>query len=190
MSNSLFANLQKIGKALIKQKKPEREDVSAKVDTESTKQSSTKQSPIPQDWVMPVVGKVLPLAEIPDSVFSSGVMGAGFAIEPESGQVVSPVAGKVSVLFPTKHAIVIEAENGLEVLIHIGIDTVKLQGEGFTALVDVEDKVEAGTPLMAVDWEIIGKKAPSIITPIIFTGLTDKEHIDIQSGKPVIVISD
>lgn len=148
---------------------------------------SSSDTVLPSDWKMPVEGQVLPLSEIPDSVFSSGAMGAGFAIKPSGGQVVSPVAGRVESIFPTKHAIMLKTNEGLEILIHIGIDTVNLKGEGFTALVEAGATVSIGTPLMEVDWAGIEKKVPSTITPIIFTGLTDEQQIEVQSGKPVLV---
>ena len=101
------------------------------------------------------------------------MVGYGFAIKPTDGKVVSPVNGKVVTLFPTKHAIGLVADNGTEILIHIGIDTVKLKGEGFTS------KVEQGPVLMEVDLDYVEKNAPSIITPIVFTNL--------EAGKAVTI---
>lgn len=186
MSSNLLANLQKLWKRRIKPKPSERsehEAISAKEHTETL----APPSPISQNWLMPIEGQAISLADVPDSVFSSGIMGAGFAIQPNGGQVISPVAGKITALFPTKHAIVIETTEGLEILIHVGIDTVNLKGEGFTALVESGATVNSGTPLLTVDWTTVKKKATSSITPIIFTNLTDGQQIAIQSEKPVIV---
>ncbi len=83
----------------------------------------------------PLTGKVVPLSEVPDQVFSTKMMGDGFAVEPTDGTVVSPVDGTIVNVFPTKHAIGIQSNTGREVLIHFGIDTVKLNGQGFEALV-------------------------------------------------------
>ncbi|QXM05344.1 glucose-specific PTS transporter subunit IIBC [Crassaminicella indica] len=136
-------------------------------------------------FVAPLNGKLLALKDVPDQVFSQRMMGDGFAIEPINGEVVSPVNGKVTTLFQTKHAIGITAENGREVLIHFGIDTVKLKGEGFEALVNQDDIVKAGQPILRVDLEKIKDKVPSIITPIIFTNLSEKEKVSFKAGVKV-----
>jgi glucose PTS system EIICBA or EIICB component len=132
----------------------------------------------------PLSGEVLPLSEVPDQVFSQKMMGDGFAIMPTEGTVVSPVDGKIVNVFPTKHAIGIEATNGREILIHFGIDTVKLNGEGFEALVTQGDEVKKGQELLKVDLEHVKNNAPSIITPIIFTNLQPNEYVKIEKqGK-------
>ncbi|CDQ21063.1 PTS system N-acetylglucosamine-specific IIA component, Glc family /PTS system N-acetylglucosamine-specific IIB component, Glc family /PTS system N-acetylglucosamine-specific IIC component, Glc family [Halobacillus karajensis] len=132
------------------------------------------------DIAMPLSGKVLPLSEVPDEVFAQGMMGPGFAIDPSEGIFHSPVSGKVIQVFPTKHAIGLEMENGLEVLIHVGLDTVKLDGEGFEALVESGQMVTQGTPLLRVDLEFVKENAPSIVTPIIFT---NAEGLDVDLLK-------
>lgn len=137
------------------------------------------------DFVCPLDGKIVGLDKVPDEVFSGKMMGDGFAIEPENGEVVSPVDGVITTLFPTKHAIGITADNGLELLVHFGMDTVKLQGEGFTALVEQDDRVKAGQPLLKVDLEVVKNKVPSIITPVIFTNLTEGQSVVITEGEKV-----
>ena len=107
--------------------------------------------------VSPIEGKILPITEVPDQVFSGKMMGDGFAIEPTEGTVVSPVNGEIVNVFPTKHAIGIQSEGGKEILIHFGIDTVKLNGEGFEALVAQGDKVKQGQPLLKVDLAFVKK---------------------------------
>ncbi|MBS4209240.1 glucose-specific PTS transporter subunit IIBC [Bacillus sp. FJAT-50079] len=131
----------------------------------------------------PMTGEILPISEVPDAVFSQKMMGDGFAIKPEEGMVVSPVDGKIINVFPTKHAIGIMSDNGREVLIHVGIDTVQLQGEGFEVFVSEGDEVKAGQPLLSVDLDFISEKATSIITPIIFTNLAEGENVEIQTGS-------
>lgn len=111
-------------------------------------------------------------------------MGDGFAIEPVNGEVVSPVDGTVSVVHSSKHAVGITANNGLELIIHFGIDTVNLKGEGFTTLVNVGDKVKAGQPILKVDLELVKGKVASVITPIIFTNLGAKS-VAVQAGENV-----
>lgn len=124
-----------------------------------------------QDFVLPISGEVIPLQEVPDEVFSQKMMGDGFAIIPFSGSVVSPVDGKIASIFPTKHAIGILSDQGYEILIHVGIDTVHLNGEGFTVLVEDGETVSKGQEILQFDLEKIKEAAPSVATPIIFTNL-------------------
>ncbi|MGN8648234.1 glucose-specific PTS transporter subunit IIBC [Gracilibacillus sp. HCP3S3_G5_1] len=132
------------------------------------------------DFVSPMQGEVMPLSEVPDQVFSQKMMGDGFAVKPTDGEIVSPVNGKIINVFPTKHAIGIEADNGTEILIHIGIDTVNLKGEGFTAKVVEGDEVKQGQALMEVDLDFISNNAPSTVTPIIFTNLAEGQSIQLN----------
>ncbi|MDP9579768.1 PTS sugar transporter subunit IIA [Priestia megaterium] len=127
----------------------------------------------------PISGTVLPISEVPDPVFSQKMMGDGFAIEPTEGKVVSPVEGEVIQLFHTKHAIGLQTEAGTEVLIHIGLETVEMKGEGFEAHVKQGDKVNIGTPLITFDISLINEKAKSIITPIVITNSDASESFEI-----------
>jgi glucose PTS system EIICBA or EIICB component len=136
-------------------------------------------------FVSPLDGKIVDLKDVPDQVFSQKMMGDGFAIDPTNGELVSPVDGKIVTFFPTKHAIGIRAESGREILIHVGVDTVNLQGEGFEALVKEGDDVKAGQPLLRVDFDQIKGKVPSIKTPIIFTNLSQGEAVEVTVGKEV-----
>ncbi|WP_420833058.1 glucose-specific PTS transporter subunit IIBC [Shimazuella soli] len=129
------------------------------------------------EFVAPIEGKVVPLSEVPDQVFSQKMMGDGFAIVPSNGKIVAPCDGKIETLFPTKHAIGITSTTGHEILIHIGIDTVELKGEGFTAYVSQGDQVKKGQHLLDVDLDLLKQKAPSTITPIIFTNLKEGEKV-------------
>ncbi|WP_223701613.1 glucose-specific PTS transporter subunit IIBC [Sutcliffiella deserti] len=132
---------------------------------------------------IPMSGKLLPISEVPDKIFSEKMMGDGFAIEPTEGTVVSPVAGTIVNLFPTKHAIGIETADGREILVHVGIDTVNLKGRGFESLVEQGDTVDLGQPLLNVDLSIIKGEATSTITPIVFTNLAAGEVVEIKDGK-------
>jgi len=132
--------------------------------------------------VSPIKGQLVPITEVPDPVFAGKMMGDGFAIIPSEGTVVSPVDGKIVNLFPTKHAIGIMADSGREILIHFGIDTVKLKGEGFETLVGENDEVKKGQPLLKVDLDFIKENATSTTTPIIFTNLAEGESV--QINKP------
>ncbi|MFC2949754.1 glucose-specific PTS transporter subunit IIBC [Virgibacillus sediminis] len=130
-----------------------------------------------EDIISPLKGKIIPVTDVPDEVFSGKMMGDGFAIEPAEGQVVSPVNGKIVNVFPTKHAIGIQSDGGREILVHVGLDTVNLKGEGFEALVEEGDIVEAGQLILKADLSFIGKNAKSTITPIVFTNLKDGEKV-------------
>ncbi|OAU45841.1 PTS beta-glucoside transporter subunit IIABC, partial [Lacticaseibacillus rhamnosus] len=103
----------------------------------------------------PVKGTLVTLSDVPDEVFASGTMGQGIAIEPEENVVKSPVAGTVSLVYPTGHAIGITSDKGAEILIHIGIDTVNLKGKHFKALIEQGQKVTVGTPLVEFDYQAI-----------------------------------
>ncbi|WP_026909244.1 glucose-specific PTS transporter subunit IIBC [Paucisalibacillus globulus] len=128
----------------------------------------------------PIKGEVVPITEVPDQVFSEKMMGDGFAIKPIDGLVVSPVNGTIINAFPTKHALGIKSEGGREILIHFGLDTVNLKGEGFELLVGEGDEVKVGQALLKVDLDYIGKHAKSTITPIVFTNLQDGEKVSIE----------
>ncbi len=130
-------------------------------------------------------GEVVPLAEVPDQVFSQKMMGDGFAVMPTDGTVVSPVDGKIINVFPTKHAIGIQSAGGHEILIHVGIDTVKLNGQGFEALVKEGDEVKKGQPILRVDLDYVKQNAPSIVTPVIFTNLKAGETVHVNKQGPV-----
>lgn len=136
------------------------------------------------NFVIPLDGKMLSLSKVPDEVFSQKIMGDGFAIEPDNGEVVSPVDGIVSTILDSKHAVGIKADNGLELIVHFGIDTVELKGEGFTALVRAGDQIKAGQALLSVDIDFVKGKAASVITPIVFTNLSGQTVL-IDEGKVV-----
>ncbi len=115
----------------------------------------------------PVEGTVLALADVPDPMFSEGMMGPGLAIDPSGNSVVAPADAKVVSVFPTNHAVGLELKDGTELLIHVGIDTVNLKGNGFQALVAAGDTVTAGTPLLRFDAARIRAAGLSAITPVI-----------------------
>ncbi|MCM3125793.1 MULTISPECIES: glucose-specific PTS transporter subunit IIBC [unclassified Mesobacillus] len=140
-----------------------------------------------ETFVSPIKGEIKPITEVPDQVFSGKMMGDGFAIVPAEGTIVSPVDGKIVNLFPTKHAIGILSDSGREILIHVGIDTVNLKGQGFETLVSENDTVTKGQPLLKVDLDYIKENATSIITPIVFTNLSEGESIVINKEGNVDV---
>lgn len=133
----------------------------------------------------PVNGTIHDLSKVNDEVFSQKLMGEGFAAQTEDGDIYSPVSGEVGMIFPTKHAIIVATDDGLEVLIHMGIDTVKLEGEGFELFCSVGDKVKAGDKLAHMDLEFIKSKGYETITPVIFTNLEAGKTIEVSEGKSV-----
>lgn len=128
----------------------------------------------------PLAGEVIDLSEVEDNAFAKGMVGPGVAIRPSGTEVVSPVDGTVMVVFPTKHAIGIKADTGVEILIHLGLDTVKLKGEGFETLVNNGDIVEVGTPLLRFDPAVIEAAGYKLTTPVIVTNAA-------KVGEPIVV---
>ena len=143
------------------------------------------------DFVSPMSGKVYKLSDIADEGFSSGAMGEGFAIELSESKVTSPCDGVITAVFPTKHAYGIETSDGKEILIHIGMDTVELNGEGFESFVKAGDKVKKGDLIVCVDLEYIKNNEKSLISPIIFTDGTKinllKENALVKNGEGKII---
>ncbi|MFS0779860.1 glucose-specific PTS transporter subunit IIBC [Neobacillus sp. 3P2-tot-E-2] len=138
-----------------------------------------------EGFMAPLKGELKPITEVPDQVFAGKMMGDGFAIVPVEGTIVSPVSGKIVNLFPTKHAIGILSDTGREILIHVGIDTVNLKGQGFETLVSENDIVDQGQPLLKVDLDFIKEHATSIITPVVFTNLAEGEKVVIEKPGQV-----
>ena len=141
----------------------------------------------------PMYGEVISLSEVPDPVFAQKMMGDGIAVIPKDGKVVSPVKGQIIQVFPTKHAIGIRTKHGLEILIHVGLDTVELNGEGYEVTVSEGQKVKIGDPIMNVDIEFIEKNNKEIVTPIIITNSAEKtekivvrEAGEIQRGEYIL----
>lgn len=135
----------------------------------------------------PLQGAIVQLADVPDPVFASGAMGKGIAIEPSQGTLYAPAKGEVTLLFPTKHAIGIKTENGAEILLHVGMDTVSLNGEGFESFVEIGDSIEAGQKLLEFDMEAIKAAGLPITTPIIVTNTSLYEDILVSQENEVQV---
>ena len=132
----------------------------------------------------PVTGEVFELSSVPDEAFSSGMMGNGIAVLPTDPEITAPVAGTIAFVFDTKHAIGLVTEQGIGVMIHIGIDTVKLNGKGFDVLVETGQIVSAGQPVMRLDLPYLKKHAPSLISPVIITELPDGYKLrPVKTGK-------
>ena len=130
----------------------------------------------------PFSGKLVPLSEVPDETFASGVLGEGIAIEPSDGLFCSPVDGTVETIAETKHAIGFAADNGLEILVHVGLETVSLNGEGFEILVKEGDKVKAGQPVAKADLALIRERGLKTITSLVLTGGADEKELHCADG--------
>lgn len=125
----------------------------------------------------PLKGRIVPLKQVPDEVFSSEMMGKGIAVIPDEGKVVSPVNGTVTSIFPTLHAIGITSDQGVEVLMHVGLDTVKLEGKFFEAKVEADARVKTGDELLSFDKAAIEEAGYNVITPIIITNTDSYKDI-------------
>lgn len=143
----------------------------------------------------PVNGEIFPIESVNDSVFSEKMMGDGIAIKYAGGDVVAPVTGKItSVILPSCHAFGIRCENGLDVLVHVGLDVVKLKGEGFQLLKKKGEMVHQGEAVIKVDYDLLKDKGLDLITPIVITNsneflLNQKAHGHAESGKTDLFVA-
>lgn len=142
----------------------------------------------------PLSGKVVKLSQLNDQVFASGLMGKGIAIEPTNGEVCAPVTGTITSILPTKHAIGITSDEGIELLIHVGMDTVELEGVGFECFVNENEHVKAGDLLLKADLKKIKAAGFSVTTPIVVTNTKEYSAVEVISstevtkGHPLITI--
>ena len=140
----------------------------------------------------PLIGNIVPLNRVSDQVFASGAMGKGIAIEPSDGVLHAPADGKIIMTFKTGHAIGMKTKNGAEILMHIGMDTVNLQGKGFDTLVEKDQKVKAGDPLIKFDIDLIKKAGYPVTTPMVVTNSQDFDDIkqivkgEVKVGQAVL----
>lgn len=151
------------------------EDETNQVEEKPVKKAT--ESTLRVDIMAPMKGEVLPLKEIEDPVFSSEVLGKGVAIRPSDEKVYAPCDATVESIFNTKHAIGLKTDNGLEVMIHVGLDTVQLEGKPFTLKTKVGDKIKQGDLLLEFDAKVIKDAGYSTVTPVIITNLEDGQDI-------------
>lgn len=133
----------------------------------------------------PAAGKAVSLKEVNDPTFSQEILGKGVAIIPSEGKIVAPADGTISVFFETKHAVSISAENSAEIIVHVGLDTVNLKGEHFTAHKQQGDKVKAGELLLEFDMEAIKAAGYDVITPVIICNTPDFPDMVCHTGQDV-----
>lgn len=179
---------------LYKEETPKQEEKETLI-TEKKQQESCENKMVKQlEIASPIKGTVLKLEKMKDDAFASGVLGKGAAIIPEEGKVYAPTDGVITALFPTLHAIGMQADNGLELLIHIGLDTVQLNGEGFWAMVKQGDRVKKGQLLVTFDKEFIESKGFCLETPVLVTNSDDflevieTKQIEISPGDCLITV--
>jgi beta-glucoside PTS system EIICBA component len=160
------------------------EDTAKKADGENVVEEQTIFQQSNEETVdAPLSGHVIPLSDVPDEVFSSGAMGQGVAIEPSDNKLYAPFAGNVVMVAPTKHAIGLRSESGVELLVHIGLDTVKLDGKPFTLHVEDGAKIKKGDLLITFDKELIQNEGIRLTTPLIVTNSHAYKEIIIENIK-------
>ncbi len=152
-----------------------------------------KKKPKEIELYAPVSGKLVNLEDVQDPVFSKKMMGDGFAVDPTDAVIKSPADGVISILHDAHHAFGITTDDGCEILVHIGMDTVELNGLGFKPLKAQGDKVSAGDPIIEVDFDLIKDKVPSIITPVVVTNIDEyqiaKLDLTETGNAPVMIVS-
>lgn len=140
----------------------------------------------------PAPGTIVALVDVPDPVFASGAVGEGFAVDPAEGNFVSPVDGELILVAKTLHAFAVRTDAGAEILVHIGMDTVKLKGEGFTAHRAKGDRVQQGDVIISCDLAQMAPMVPSMVTPVLLTNGKDftiaETEIGAASGSAVTTV--
>ena len=156
----------------------------AKNETEKNKEMPTSKE---FKIAAPIKGTLIPITEVPDPVFAEKILGDGFAIIPnDDGIVCSPINGKVVQVFETKHAVTLIDAEGMEVLIHFGVNTVQLEGEGFTSHIKADEEVKVGTKLIEADLKVIREKASSDNVIVVFTSSEQKFNVvkkEVETGE-------
>lgn len=157
------------------------------------KNKKDNKKPGSQVLCAPVTGKMVSLEEVPDPVFSSGTMGRGVGFQPEKNEICAPCDGKIVMIADTLHAFGMETETGAELLIHIGLDTVDLNGEGFKKLAQEGEKVSCGTPVISADLAFMKEKGIVMTTPMVVTNsdefeLEIRDCGDVAAGETEVVV--
>ncbi|WP_444313566.1 PTS system trehalose-specific EIIBC component [Megamonas funiformis] len=160
-------------------------------ETENTDSEENKVDTVAENFQAPITGITKKLSDIEDKGFASGAMGEGFAIEMQDGKVVAPFSGEVMVCFPTGHAYGLKSNDGKEILIHIGMDTVELDGKGFDVKVQAGQKIKQGDVLVNVDIDYVKSQGKSLVTPIVFTDGRKvellQENVAVKAGDENII---
>lgn len=133
----------------------------------------------------PLTGEIVNIEDVPDVVFSEKIVGDGIAIRPTGDEIVAPVDGVIGKIFETNHAFSMESDDGVELFVHFGIDTVELKGEGFTRIAQEGQKVKKGDVIIKLDLPLLESKAKSILTPVVVSNMDEISHMDKKTGETV-----
>lgn len=130
----------------------------------------------------PITGEIVKIEDVPDVVFAEKIVGDGVAIKPQGNKIVAPLSGKIGKIFETNHAFAIESDDGIELFVHFGIDTVELKGEGFTRIAEEGQQVKAGDTIIEFDLELLEGKAKSVLTPVVISNMDSIQELIKLSG--------
>ena len=133
----------------------------------------------------PLSGEIVNIEDVPDVVFSEKIVGDGIAIRPNGDEIVAPVNGTIGKIFETNHAFSIESDEGIELFVHFGIDTVELKGEGFTRIAAEGQKVKVGDPVIKFDLALLEEKAKSVLTPVVVSNMDEISNLQKLSGEVI-----
>ncbi|QIM62313.1 PTS glucose transporter subunit IIA [Pasteurellaceae bacterium Orientalotternb1] len=133
----------------------------------------------------PLSGEIVNIEDVPDVVFSEKIVGDGIAVRPNGDVIVAPVNGTIGKIFETNHAFSIESDEGIELFVHFGIDTVELKGEGFTRLAAEGQKVKVGDPIIQFDLALLESKAKSVLTPVVISNMDEISNLQKHTGEVV-----
>lgn len=174
-------------------KKNTTEETTTTTNTTEAPKAAAEESVKTFKFVAPATGKSLPLSETPDPVFAQKMAGDGLAMLPEADVIVAPADGELTLVFNTKHAFAMTLDNGVELLVHIGIETVTLNGEGFEQLAEAGTRVKAGDPIIKIDREFIKSKGLPLTTPVLITNpdilksITPVENVETVAGETTVL---
>ncbi|TCK01564.1 PTS system D-glucose-specific IIA component (Glc family) [Volucribacter psittacicida] len=133
----------------------------------------------------PLSGEIVNIEDVPDVVFSEKIVGDGIAIRPTGNKIVAPVDGVIGKIFETNHAFSMESNEGIELFVHFGIDTVELKGEGFTRIAQEGQQVKRGETIIEFDLPLLESKAKSVLTPVVISNMDEISHIEKKAGEVV-----
>ncbi|TDB61081.1 PTS glucose transporter subunit IIA [Photorhabdus khanii] len=136
--------------------------------------------------VAPLSGEIVNIEDVPDVVFAEKIVGDGIAIKPAGNKIVAPVDGTIGKIFETNHAFSIESDNGIELFVHFGIDTVELKGEGFTRIAEEGQRVQKGDLVLEFDLKLLEERAKSTLTPVVISNMDEIKELSKLSGSVTV----
>ncbi|MCE0493009.1 PTS glucose transporter subunit IIA [Vibrio salinus] len=136
--------------------------------------------------IAPISGEIVNIEDVPDVVFAEKIVGDGIAVKPSGDKMVAPVNGTIGKIFETNHAFSIESDDGVELFVHFGIDTVELKGEGFTRIAEEGQTVKAGDTIIEFDLAFLQEKAKSTLTPVVISNMDEIKELNKLSGSVVV----